>query len=104
MKLHGNLLYKLIFIMYVMIREDLSKLSYTTMCIKETLRMYPLAPVFSKMLSEDVVASGYKVPKGRDKISTYIYTLCGWYQSKRSAVCITHMYIINFTVTDFQVL
>ena len=47
-----------------MIREDFSKLTYTTMCIKEITRMYTIAPMIYKMASEDIVAGGYKVPKG----------------------------------------
>ncbi|XP_065911380.1 cytochrome P450 4F6-like isoform X2 [Dysidea avara] len=44
--------------------EDLSKLSYTTMCIKESLRLYPLGPLIGKKLSEEIVAGGYRIPKG----------------------------------------
>ena len=68
MKLHGNLhilyidMYSIICI--VVIREDFSKLTYTTMCIKETLRIYTLAPIIYKVTPEDMVAGGYKVPKG----------------------------------------
>ena len=44
--------------------EDLSKLNYTTWCIKETLRLYP--PVFSvfRKLTESTKLGGYTVPKG----------------------------------------
>lgn len=45
-------------------REDLSNLSYITMCIKESLRLYPLTPIFSKLLSEDLVLNGQRIPKG----------------------------------------
>ncbi|XP_063810969.1 cytochrome P450 4B1-like [Pseudophryne corroboree] len=34
--------------------EDLSKLSYTTMCIKESLRLYPPVPSVSRQLSKPV--------------------------------------------------
>ncbi|XP_065910267.1 cytochrome P450 4F12-like isoform X2 [Dysidea avara] len=44
--------------------EDLSKLSYTTMCIKESLRLYPLVSFTAKLLSEDFVSSGQRIPKG----------------------------------------
>ena len=47
-----------------MFREDLSKLNYTTMCIKEAIRIYPVVPIIAKLSSEDVVVNGYKVPKG----------------------------------------
>ena len=45
-------------------REDLSELKYTTMCIKETLRLCPLVPLIGKLSSEDVVVNGYRIPKG----------------------------------------
>ena len=54
--------------MYVF-RDDLSKLKYTTMCIKEALRLYTPGPFVAKLSSEDVMIHGYKIPKG-----TYIYT------------------------------
>ena len=41
------------------------------MCIKETLRLYPLTIMTGKLSSEDVVADGYKVPKG-------MYVKCDW--------------------------
>ena len=44
------------------------------MCIKETLRLYPLTVMVSKISSEDVVAGGYKVPKG----NMLTGTLDGW--------------------------
>ena len=34
------------------------------MCIKETLRLYPLTVMVSKISVEDVVADGYTLPKG----------------------------------------
>ena len=48
----------------VYIREDLSKLNYVTLCIKETMRLYPLLPFVGKLSSEDVVVNGYRIPKG----------------------------------------
>lgn len=52
--------------MYVcyVFREDLSKLDYTTMCIKETLRLYTVGIQVGKLSSEDVVVDGYRIPKG----------------------------------------
>ncbi|XP_065885802.1 cytochrome P450 4F6-like isoform X2 [Dysidea avara] len=44
--------------------EDLSKLSYITMCVKETMRLYPIAPYVAKLSSEDVIANGQRIPKG----------------------------------------
>ena len=46
----------------------MSQLSYITMCIKESLRLYPLAAKVGKLLSEDVVMSGQRFPKG-----TYLF-------------------------------
>ena len=34
------------------------------MCIKETLRLYPVVPMVGKMTPEDVVVDGYRIPKG----------------------------------------
>ena len=45
------------------------------MCIKETLRLYPLTILIGKLSSEDVVADGYEVPKG---MFTKHSTICGW--------------------------
>ena len=47
------------------ISEDLSKLSYITMCVKETMRLYPIAPYVAKLSSEDVIANGQRIPKGK---------------------------------------
>ena len=50
-------------IIYI-VREDLPKLSYTTMCIKESLRLYPPVPYIAKGLSEDFYVEGKRIPKG----------------------------------------
>ncbi|XP_065910268.1 ultra-long-chain fatty acid omega-hydroxylase-like [Dysidea avara] len=44
--------------------ENLSKLSYTTMCIKESLRLYPPVPYIAKELSEEIILDGQRIPKG----------------------------------------
>ncbi|XP_037951538.1 cytochrome P450 CYP12A2-like isoform X2 [Teleopsis dalmanni] len=45
--------------------EDIRKeLNYTRCCIKEALRVYPLGPGNTRVLQNDVVLSGYQVPKG----------------------------------------
>jgi len=46
------------------VREDLPKLSYTAMCIKESLRLYPPVPYVAKQLSEDFYIEGNRIPKG----------------------------------------
>ena len=43
---------------------DLSCLKFTSMCIKESMRLYPPVPAFSRMLSEDLKVDGYVIPKG----------------------------------------
>ncbi|XP_065886152.1 cytochrome P450 4F12-like [Dysidea avara] len=44
--------------------EDVSKLSYITMCIKESLRLYPPVPVASRLLANDCEMDGCRIPKG----------------------------------------
>ncbi|XP_062519651.1 ultra-long-chain fatty acid omega-hydroxylase-like [Corticium candelabrum] len=44
--------------------EDLAQLSYTTMCIKEALRLYPPVPSYFRDITEDTTIDGYKIPKG----------------------------------------
>ena len=43
------------------------------MCIKETLRLYPIIPMVAKLSSESVVIDGYRIPKG-----TLLYQLILW--------------------------
>ncbi|CAK1601226.1 unnamed protein product [Parnassius mnemosyne] len=42
--------------------EDLSKMKYLECCIKESLRLYPSAPIISRHITEEVELSGYKIP------------------------------------------
>lgn len=45
--------------------EQLQKLDYLNMVIKEVLRMYPpVAFIPGKYAAKDTVIAGYKVPKG----------------------------------------
>jgi len=48
----------------IQFREDVSQLSYITMCIKESMRLYPVVARVGKLPSEDVVMSGQRFPKG----------------------------------------
>lgn len=43
---------------------DLPRLPYTEMVVKESMRLYPPAPGFSREPIEDVELAGYTVPKG----------------------------------------
>ncbi|XP_065891833.1 cytochrome P450 4A6-like [Dysidea avara] len=44
--------------------EDLNKLVYISMCIKESLRLYPPVPFVARELKEDYVFGDYKLRKG----------------------------------------
>lgn len=44
--------------------ETLKRLPYTLRVVKETLRLYPPAPVYAKDVVDEDVIDGYKIPKG----------------------------------------
>ena len=44
--------------------EDLNQLNFLTMCIKESLRIYPPVPDIFRTNSEDFSINGYLIPKG----------------------------------------
>lgn len=44
--------------------EEISRLEYANMVVKETLRLYPPAPLTFRRLKEDTRIGGYNVPKG----------------------------------------
>jgi len=43
--------------------EDFNKMTYTSLCIKETLRLYPVGPGSIRITTEDETIGGYRVPK-----------------------------------------
>ena len=45
-------------------RDDLNKLEYVSMCIKESLRLYPPVFVTGREMSQDVTFDGHVMPKG----------------------------------------
>ncbi|KAK7087091.1 hypothetical protein SK128_010964, partial [Halocaridina rubra] len=44
--------------------DQMAKLSYTKAAVKETLRMSPVSLGVARSLRNDVVLSGYRIPKG----------------------------------------
>lgn len=45
-------------------RDDLNKLVYISMCIKESMRLYPPVPFVARQLTEDYEFGDYKLKKG----------------------------------------
>ncbi|CAN7938530.1 unnamed protein product [Ixodes hexagonus] len=44
--------------------DDLRKMKYLECCLKEALRLYPSFPVIGRLLDEELIMDGHKVPKG----------------------------------------
>jgi len=44
--------------------EDLNKMRYLEMCLKEALRLYPSVPFISRLLNEEVQMTNYLIPSG----------------------------------------
>ena len=55
-----------VIILFPYFRDDLSKLVFTTMCIKESLRIHPPVPAIGRTLIRDVkLPDGSVLPKGK---------------------------------------
>lgn len=49
-------------------RDDLSRLPFTTMCIKESLRLHPPVTAVSRRCTEDIaMRDGRVIPKGKPR-------------------------------------
>ncbi|MEU9807429.1 cytochrome P450 [Mycobacterium sp. NPDC050853] len=44
--------------------DDLAHLPYAQQVVSEALRLYPSAPILPRLVSEDTVLGGYRIPKG----------------------------------------
>lgn len=44
--------------------EDLKRMKYLDICFKESLRLFPAAPIIGRLLDEDMVVDGYRIPRG----------------------------------------
>ncbi|XP_005113028.2 leukotriene-B4 omega-hydroxylase 3 [Aplysia californica] len=60
--------------------EELSRLQFTSQCIKESLRLHSPVPSVERLLSEDVSVDGHTIPKGT------VVTLYLWVLHHNSAV------------------
>lgn len=53
-------------------QDDLNKMEYLTMVIKESLRMYSPAPMIMRTLPEEVEIRGHKIPAGTEVIINFL--------------------------------
>ena len=54
----------LILLVYGYHRDDLNRLEYVGMCIKESLRLFPPVFAIGRETSQDVTFDGHVMPKG----------------------------------------
>ena len=61
----------------------MKSLPYTTMCIKEAMRLYPPVPYHFRDISEDINIHGHLIPKGMHSGNSFnttaVATWCGFY-------------------------
>lgn len=73
--------------------EDMSKLQYLGLCIKEGLRLYPSVPTIARSMVEDTEVNGKIIPKGVSFNRSYLFHLFNtnfFYQPGRclcSSIC-----------------
>lgn len=57
-------------------REDLNKIEYTFMCVKESMRLYPPVPNVSRCAENDItLPDGRVIPKGTTKAESMLSSL-----------------------------
>jgi cytochrome P450 len=56
--------------------EHLSDMPFVKGVIKESLRLYPVAPFLSRVLDKDITLNGFKVPKGVSYFDKNMFYAC----------------------------
>ena len=51
--------------------EDLSKMKYLGMVLKETLRLYPIVPCMTRITDQELIVEGKRIPPNTD---LYLHT------------------------------